>query len=315
MNDISATLGTWLQHTYGWESSPHVSLLRAWTNDVYRVTHGDTRFALKIYGIGWRTDDEIRYELDLLHHLGQNGAHVALPIPPTARAQPLGHLEFEGQVHQAVLFAWAAGEKPRPPFTSSSYYRQGVATATIHRAADGFVSSHVRSALDLDTLVRRPLASIEDTPGNDEAKATLRAIADRLCSEITHLARNGLDWGPCHGDLTFDNLHHTASGDSVWYDFDSGGPGWRAIDLQGWAAFAPERAHHWQAFLDGYRDVRPLGEEDIAAAPYLHLAQEFWSIQVELQRRVIVQGTDAISRLLSESAESLTRACAQVRLI
>jgi Ser/Thr protein kinase RdoA (MazF antagonist) len=127
-------------------------------------------------------------------------------------------------------------------------------------------------------------------------------------------AQAGLDWGVCHGDLTFDNLHVTTRDEFVWYDFDSGGLGWRAIDLQGWAFDRPEWTDHWQAFLDGYRESRPISENDIAAAPYLNAAQEIWSIQVDLERRVIARGNVAVRAHITKRARQLAQRRDQLML-
>lgn len=297
-------LARWLKEQFGFAELPAVALLRAYTNDVYRVDAGGNRFALKVYGIRWRADDEIRWEIDLLHHLAAHGVSVAGPVAGRD-GDALRQVVLDGERRQVVLFEWADGGKPEGPFSPAMYRRQGKATATIHLAADGFTSPFARPALDLDYLVEHPVAFIESMPGNNEAKAILRFIAEALSAAITLRAQQGLDWGPCHGDLTFDNVHHTAEGQTVWYDFDSGGPGWRAIDLQGWAATMPDRQKDWRAFLDGYRTVRALSDNDVVVAPYLFLAQEFWSIQVDLQRRVIADGPEAISHLLKERCNEI----------
>ncbi len=118
----------------------------------------------------------------------------------------------------------------------------------------------------------------------------------------------GLDWGPCHGDLTLDNLHISDDGQVVFYDFDSGGPGWRAGDLPGWAKVHPEISEaemRAQAFLRGYQSIRPLSDADIEAAPYLYLAFEVWGMEINLQNRVLAQGRDAVQLYLASSIASL----------
>ena len=162
--------------------------------------------------------------------------------------------------------------------------------------------------LDLACLIDRPLQLITSLNIDDVARDTLAAIGAFLRERITELAHRGLDRGACHGDLTFDNVHITASGETVWYDFDSGGPGWRAIDLQGWALASPERRADWRAFLDGYRSVRPLGDHDIATAPYMWLARVFWGIGVDLERRVLGEGEERMRAWLTARCAALTEA-------
>ncbi|HEU0164281.1 MAG TPA: hypothetical protein VFQ54_04500, partial [Thermomicrobiales bacterium] len=124
---------------------------------------------------------------------------------------------------------------------------------------------------------------------------------------IHELAGAGLDWGPCHGDATMDNFHVDDCQRIVWYDLDSGGPGWRAGDLQGWAAIEPDAASLWDAFLRGYREVRPLDPREIEAAPYISAAFELWGTAVDLDRRSIHQGEAAVATRLRSARDVLQR--------
>jgi Ser/Thr protein kinase RdoA (MazF antagonist) len=180
-----------------------------------------------------------------------------------------------------------------------------MATAELHRAADDFTSTHHRRPLDLDHLIDQPLALVGSLDIDTATKQAILDFGARLRERIEAFADRGLDWGVCHGDLTFDNFHLTHDGETVWYDFDSGGPGWRAIDLQGWAAVQPDRAKDQQAFLRGYREVRPLGDNDIAASPHLAAALELWGLRVDLERRIIAVGDDAVQAFLGHAAERL----------
>ena len=108
---------------------------------------------------------------------------------------------------------------------------------------------------------------------------------------MNELDRYGLEWGPIHGDATLDNLHVTDDGQIILYDFDSGGPGWRASDLQGWAKNDTEYDGQMENVQEGYRSIRELKEVDLQAAPLLHLSWEIWGIKVDLEQRILKQGT------------------------
>jgi Ser/Thr protein kinase RdoA (MazF antagonist) len=92
----------------------------------------------------------------------------------------------------------------------------------------------------------------------------------------------------------------TADGEVFLYDLDSGGPGWRAADLQGWAANSTEYQEKWDAFQRGYSDIRPLTPADLLAAPYLSIAWEIWGIRIDLERRVLRQGRQRTQAYLRE---------------
>ena len=73
-------LKAWLRSNYALDGSIEATLLRSYTNDVYVVSTPIQRSILKIYGIKWRTEGEIQYEVALLSHLAQKGLRVAKAI-------------------------------------------------------------------------------------------------------------------------------------------------------------------------------------------------------------------------------------------
>jgi len=294
----------WLAEHFDLPGEPEVSILRAYTNDVYLVTTCGGRCVLKVYGAGWRLDSEIRFEIDLLDHIASRGVLVARPIDG-ANGEVLQFVTGNGRQRQAVLFEYAAGEKPAPPFSPGMYEREGKAVAALHRAGDDFATPYERRTLNLTTLIDEPLALVQSLGIDDSTMQAIVEFSRRVRARLEAFIAAGLDWGICHGDLTFDNLHVTGDGDFVWYDFDSGGFGWRAIDVQGWAYGRPERHDRWQAFLRGYREIRPLGDNDIAAAPFLCAAQEIWGIQTDLERRVLAQGDEFVHSYMADAAKQL----------
>ena len=294
----SPYLATWISTHFDLPHVMSVRLHRAYTNDVYLVETNEARFVLKVYGAGWRHDSEIRFETELLDHLARKGILVAQAVMGR-NGEALQHVVVEGVRRQAVLFDYAAGGKPAPPFSSELYEREGRAVAAMHCAADDFRTSHERQTLDLATLVDRPMAFVASLDIDAETRRAVFDFGQMIRVRLETLMADGLDWGICHGDLTFDNLHLTEEGAFVWYDFDSGGYGWGAIDCQVWAALDDEWRPLGQAFLDGYREVRPLAVNDMAAA-YLAAAQEIRGIQVELERRVLAKGQAAVQDFLRE---------------
>ncbi len=262
-----------------------ITLIRSHTNGVFLVRSADDRSVLKVYGSGWRTEPEIRYEVGLLDHLAAMGVPATRAISGRdgEAVQPLGP---PAAPRLAVLYSYAPGATPEPPFTADLYETEGRATAALHTAADGFVSEHERRRMDLVYLLDRPAALVAPLIGHLHERRFFARFVEQLRRAIADLADRDLDWGPCHGDLTLDNFHLTADGRIVRYDFDSGGPDWRAGDLQGWAAFHPRASEKWAAFLRGYRDVRSLDPVDVAAAPYLAAAFDVWEMAVDLENRV-----------------------------
>lgn len=268
-----------------------MELIRDYTNTVYR----DGNEILKVYGAGWRTESEVRYELALLTYLKAQGLAVAAPIRETVE-----RWETAEGVHFAARFALAPGAKPQPPFTPELYVAFGRAIGQFHALSSGFVCPHARRPRDTALLIEGPLTLVLPLcPPAD--RAFLEAVGEQLRTFL----QQPLDFGPVHGDATLDNLHVTESGEIVLFDFDSGGPGWRAEDLQGWTRWSDAFTERGDAFRAGYASVRPLPELEINAAPYLQLAVELWGLQVELERRVLKQGHDATQAFLQTQLATL----------
>jgi Ser/Thr protein kinase RdoA (MazF antagonist) len=248
------------------------TLYRSYANDVYLVTTAEGQRILKVYRASWRSVEEIAYEVELLAHLAAKGVRVATAVRRNDGGV-LGTLRAPEGARHYVLYSYADGIKPRQPFTTDLYRRFGRATALVHRASDDFVSPHRRTPLDLVHFLDRPLAALRPwLAGRPDDWYFLVSVAEKVRQRITTLAPD-LDWGPCHGDLSLDNLHITASGDIIFYDFDSGGPGWRASDPYGVYRYAASGVESlWPAFLQGYRSARPFGAADLAAVPYFAAA-------------------------------------------
>ncbi len=147
----------------------------------------------------------------------------------------------------------------------------------MHLALDDFMSAHTRAPLDLAYLLDQPLTALrpwlESRPDDWDF---ITRLADKIRSSITYLAAERLDWGVCHGDLTLDNVHVTEDNRFIFYDFDSGGPGWRAYDPPG--VFQYAGSDRWDAFLRGYTEARRFGSTDLAAVPYFAAANGIWSM-------------------------------------
>jgi Ser/Thr protein kinase RdoA (MazF antagonist) len=257
---------------------------------------GGDRFVLKIYGDGWKAESAIRWEVELLDHLSCKGVKVAKAVVGVG-GEAVRTIGLDGVSRSAVLFEYAMGDKPKEPFTLDLYHNEGRAVAAMHSAGDDFASKHERQALDLGYLIDRP---IRDASGLVEAteREFLARFADYLHRHIDVVSRE-LDWGPVHGDMTLDNFHVANDGEIYFYDFDSGGMGWRASDIQGWAIKEEDRPKQ-QAFLEGYREVRNLSQVNEEASPYMHAAWEVWGLSNDFIKRVGRDGEQAIQKYLAD---------------
>jgi len=296
-------LSTWLQTNYDLSPLPEISLLRSYTNEVYRVTSSEGKYVLKIYGASWRSEDEIKYEVELLNHLDKEGLSVVKPIRGT-KNEIVKRITTSVGDQFAVLYEYAAGEKPEVPFSNQLYFLFGEAIGRMHELSKTFTSGCVRKKIDLEYLIDQPLHVILPLFERRSQETTyLRILGDKIKNRINELSKRGLDWGPIHGDATLDNLHIIENKQVILYDFDSGGPGWRASDLQGWAIGYAEYQERYNSFLNGYRQVRAVNGQDIEASWYLTLAWDIWGIKIDLENRVLKRGQAAANTYLTEQIE------------
>lgn len=268
------SLVIWLQSHYPFEGEIHIKLLRAYTNDVYLVTAPQAKFILKLYPLVWRTTSEIVWEIDLVNYVVDKGFHAAKVVPSLTGEQLLSYSEA-GKTMSAVVFEYATGSKPTPPFSPELYERVGKAAATFHEISNGFRPRESRPDINLDYLIDDSLAVLKRYVPLDDYQFFYN-FGSRLKTKINHFIKSGLDWGPVHGDVTMDNLHVADDGTITFYDFDSAGFGWRAMELQGWVVLSPDKQKNIDAYLTGYRSVRQISENNIQAAPYLQAAQDMW---------------------------------------
>jgi Ser/Thr protein kinase RdoA (MazF antagonist) len=291
-------LSDWLKATYALAEPIQTRLLRSYSNDVYDVTSGNERFILKVYGIKLRRESDIQYEIALIQHLVAKGLRVAQGVAGKD-GQILYRIATSKDEQYAVLFEYAEGYKPQPPFSNDLYVAFGRAIGQMHNDSDDFRTEYARTALDLTTVIDRSLEVALPHIKNANEYLYLQSIAQTVKNKMTALNLSQLDWGPIHGDATLDNLHVTDDGQIVLYDFDSGGPGWRAADLQGWAYHNTEYAEKWEAFKRGYKSVRELKAIDLEAARYLSVAWLIWGLQIDLEQRVLAQSEAKVAEYLT----------------
>ncbi len=256
--------------------APHSCfLLTRSMNDTYLVRSVNANYILRIYRAGWRSQDDILFEVDALRHLERYGVSVAPPLP-RGDGTFLTRLDAPEGTRYAVLFAYAPGG-PLTPIRDHCFH-YGRAVAALHHATDHFTSTHARFSLDLDHLLAQPLLALQ--PLLADYAAAWRYLNDTgalLRGYMTKLARHDLPRGFCHGDLYPANAYITDNHVVTLFDFDCCGMGWRAYDL---AVFryemVREPADLWDAFLNGYQSEHPVSQREVDAIPWLVALRTIW---------------------------------------
>jgi Ser/Thr protein kinase RdoA (MazF antagonist) len=292
-------------------------LIRSFVNDVYqvkvKVTTADRAgaYALKVYQSGRWSPDEVRWELELVDHVAEAGVPVPR-IVPLVDGAPCGVLDAAEGPRVYALTEFIAGRKPQPPFDDALYQDFGALIATFHTSTADFASRHPRRSSDLATLLDRPIervsAALIDRPDDRRLVLELGAEARSHLTDASAAGSglgpgpspglglglgpgHGLEYGVCHGDVSLDNVFLGPDGLTLsLHDFDSAAPGWRASDLTG-VSLTP----YFEAFVTGYRAVRPLADVDLAAVPWFAVAGLIENLAFHLIDKPAYRGTESLA--------------------
>lgn len=269
-------------------------------NDTYILKTGSGPYLFRVYRADRRNESEIAFELDLLNHLKANHVSVSIPIAKKDGTFINEFVVTEG-VKYGVMFSFAEGRE-KPIHHVEDSYLFGESVAQMHTATGHFQSEHARDSLDLEFLMDRPLELIQ--LHMQHRPDDYHFICEKMSELKKRLATKieaGLDWGICHGDLHGNtNTAFTEDGALTHYDFDISGYGWRAYDI---AEFRLAREIHsghdpeeverlWEAFLSGYRKVRDLSDNDVAAVALFVVLRQLWLFGLCFSESELVGGAD-----------------------
>jgi Ser/Thr protein kinase RdoA (MazF antagonist) len=260
-------------------------------SDTYFVWTERGRFALRVYRVGWRSDEQIHAELDAIERIAASkpppGVLMSLPVTPRD-GDPVRAVRAPEGRRQVVLFTFAPGKENVQDDATARLY--GRAAAHMHASTDGWRSlhEHARAPIDLDELLERPLRVLTPMLAEQpKARDYLLPLAERLRRRLAALPAKRLETGWCYGDFHGGNAAFSRDqegGDTVtFFDFDLCGIGWRAYDVAifrwghtgGWLPEKQAEAR-WQGFLEGYAEIRRLDEFDLAAVPLFVMLRQYW---------------------------------------
>jgi Ser/Thr protein kinase RdoA (MazF antagonist) len=271
-------------------------------NDTYLVVDATgARYIFRLSHHRARGAADVETETDFLVHLDRSGVPVATAVPTRD-----GTLFVRGQasegMREGVLFRDLGGRAPDAASTADAR-ANGVTLAMVHNAAESYAAVAPLHRLDLDHLVRRPLARIHDSGIMEDAgaRADLDAIAARTASTIE--TSDHLTWTHCHGDCHGFNTRIVEGGKAAFFDFDDGGPGYLAFDLAVflWAKviFGRKLFAMWDVFVDGYRTIRPIAPNDFEAVHRFVIVRHIW-LMGEYASRVREWGTEPVQWIARE---------------
>lgn len=234
-------------------------------NDTYQVRTADTDYFLRVYRRNAYPGEANEFEAEALNYLHQNGFPVAYPI---ARKSGGFITEVAAPEGNRFVLLSALAEGSPPDYESLSNCRLvGESVARMHQISDGFRTQRKRTDLDLQWLLETSLSVVREYFAHLPDKlGIIEKIIKDVRSIIEAVPEELLDRGICHGDLHGGNLH-LHENKVTHFDFEECAFGYRVYDLATfkWGACrGNRRPKSWEAFIEGYKSVRPVSKEDMS---------------------------------------------------
>ena len=252
-------------------------------NDTYKISSDRENFALRVYRKKWRTQSDIKFELNAIKHLHKKGADVAYPIERNQGGY-ITDIEAPEGIRQVIVTKYAEGAvlKYDNPEDAVVYGREA---AQIHTLSSDFESEYSRYKLDLNHLITEPMAHIQPylshRPNDWEF---LSEFATYLSKTLNAVSFAELDYGLCHGDLHGYNAHEY-NGKLTHFDFDCCGFGLRAYDLATfkWSLrWRKKENEFWPKFMEGYNSVREMPDLNLNLIESFVAIRDIWLIALHI---------------------------------
>jgi Ser/Thr protein kinase RdoA (MazF antagonist) len=270
--------------------SAALDLLKYRENAVFKVTAGDSKFAMRVHRPGYHTDDALRSELQWMDALSHAGIDVPR-IVPTASGELFATSETVDMPAplQIDLFEWIdgrqlgsveAGVSGTEQSIHDLYFRIGELAALLHNQAQAWTppADFVRHAWDEHGLAGKdPFWGRfwELSALTREQRRLLAATRERVHRELGSLPKTPTEYGLIHADFSPENM--LVEGSRVrLIDFDDAGYGWHLFELATPLFFLMDEAYFDtanEALLDGYRSRRALSDEQLERLPLFLLAR------------------------------------------
>lgn len=278
-------LEPWIAEAYGL-NDVSCRLFRTNMNHTYMVTAQGERYVLRIYNHQHRTKEQVSEEVALLNMLRSAGVGVSYPIHGSDGAFIYELLAPEGNRY-VVLFSFAAGNKMR--FFSPELCAQiGAAVGRMHVVTQGKVIDRTQYRPDemaawaykqLTAYFSEQLEELQFIKACEQKLAEAFRLSPALRRGVVHL------------DLWYDNIAITDEGKITFFDFDNCGNGPLVLDIgyfckQLYHIEADKQVYEQKkrAFIDGYRSVCPIADEELTLMPYAGAAIWIYYAGLQAQR-------------------------------
>jgi Ser/Thr protein kinase RdoA (MazF antagonist) len=265
--------------TFGLSPDANLEVVTERENAVFRTDIGEERYAVRVHRAGYHTDGELRSHATWAEALQKEGVVATAPVVRTTAGDVVAHAEHPAvpERRQVTVLGWVDGtslaNSPTPEV--DQYAGVGALMAALHAHAIDWTPPAGFEAItwDADGLLgddptwgRFWEASLVD----EGDRGLLCRFRDDARAELEAFGTAPDRFALVHGDFLPENLLVGDDGSITLLDFDDGGRGWFLFDIAT-ALVVPmlgDDAHAVRdAFIAGYRSVRPLPDEHLALLP------------------------------------------------
>ncbi|GLK72021.1 phosphotransferase [Ancylobacter dichloromethanicus] len=262
---------------WGLSSETRLNLLTISENATFRAHDPATvrELVFRVHRPGYHSRDEIESELAWLAALGREKVVPTLTPVPQTDGRLIAEIGDGGTIRHAVAFDLVAGREPAEGDDLARWFRElGAINARLHRHARSWQrpEGFTRKRWDYDAM----LGEVQlwgDWRAGLGLDAAGRAVLERAARVLRTLLDDygtGEDrFGLVHADMRVANLLVDGETLSV-IDFDDCGFSWYLYDFAAAISFSehePFVPALQAAWIEGYRSVAPLSDEDCAILP------------------------------------------------
>jgi Ser/Thr protein kinase RdoA (MazF antagonist) len=270
--ELSAGLYRW-----GLSASTRLSLLSISENATFRADdpQRDEPVVLRVHRPGYHSIAEIESELAWISALREKSV-VLTPRPlPTRDGSLIVAFEHEGSSRQAVAFEFMPGQElDGSTDLRGDFRRLGAITARLHEHSRHWSrpAGFTRKTWDFDSMLgtRAHWGDWREALGlTQQGRSILQRCVELLREQLKDYGQGADRFGLVHADLRLANLLRDGERLAV-IDFDDCGFSWYMYDFAAAVSYietSPEMGKLRSAWLEGYRDVAPLTQEDENALP------------------------------------------------
>ena len=259
-------------------------------SDIYLIETGNRPYILKISHHHWRSQSDIKFELEFLDFLHQHNLPVANPLKTKSDQLYVTVHAVEGDRY-AALFPYAPGKIPPGDLSLEQSIIMGQTLGRLHQASLGFKNNTPRQPLDLKYLLDDSLATIHPYLAHHSHHETyLTETIDQIKQQLSCLEKTSPIWSVCWGDPHSGNVHFTTDNQITLFDFDQCGYGWRVFDLAKFLQVSLRAGINRKtrdALFAGYQQVQQLTDVEMASLQALTQMAHIWAWAISIKASAI----------------------------